>query len=335
MSDTEKHCLSVTLKTLSNKCTVVECFNLSDLNNFPKKVMKSSITHTHQPEYEFREWHYVTAEVCFELDNKAHSICFDTSCSVTLIDREFLNKVASNTEICHSESVNVNRIAGSEITYKYTLLDLWIPGIVKTHSGLKKRAVDWLNQKTQVINDLKAKLLMGTDILDLKQIDLLFTTDKMIIHSCSDLIVSINTATHAIQQVKRTVQIKRKMIIEFYTLIKVSICLWKLTDLLNRTLMFQSEYHSTTQQLAERDEAIYAHIIDSNIVFIQIWNDSDKLITFRHHAHLSYITECLEKDCYMMSSEAHSLISKILTKIHWSFWVWKTLMTVSLISDIA
>ena len=175
---------------------------------------------------------------------------------------------------------------------------------------------------------------MRTDILRLKQINLLFTTSKMIIYSCDDLIVLISTTACATQQVKRLVQTKRKMIIESHMLVKILIQLWEFTDLLNRILMFQSEYHNITQWLVKGDEAIYAYVVDSSIAFVQIWNDSDELILLEHHTHLSYITECLEENCYLMLSEAHSLTDKVFTKIHWSSWVWRALTAVSLVSDI-
>ena len=155
----KRHCLSVILTSSD------DTLGLSDLS---EKIIESSVTHTHQSEYEFRRWHYITAEVCFEWDSEAHSICFNTDCSVTLIDRDFLSKIASNTEIHCSESVNVNEIADSEITHKYALLELWISGIVKILSDFKKRAVDWLNYEVWIVNDLKTKLLVRTDILELK-----------------------------------------------------------------------------------------------------------------------------------------------------------------------
>ena len=314
--------------------TIMKGLNTLNPNCLPEKVIESTATHTHQPDYRFRGWHYTTAEVHFEWDSEAHSVCFNTGCSMTLIDREFLNKVALNTEVHCSGPVNINEITDSETTHKYTLLELWISDLIRTPSGLRKKTVDWLNQEAQVVNDLKTNLLVRTDVLELKQINLLFTTSKMVIHSCDNLIVPISTTACATQQVKRLVQTKRKMIIESHTLVKVLIWLWESTDLLNRILMFQLKYHNTTQQLAEGDEAIYAYVINSSIAFVQIWNDSDELILLGHHTHLSYITECLEEDCYLMLSEAHSLTGKALTKIHWRSWVWRALTAASLVSDI-
>ena len=127
---------------------------------------------------------------------------------------------------------------------------------------------------------------------------------------------------------------KRKIVIELHTLIKVPICLCSTTELSDCTLMFQPEYHSATQHLAEEDEAIYAYMINSNMAFIQVRNDSDEPITLDHHVHLEYILECLEEDCYLMEPEAHGLAGKVLTKIHQGFWVQKALTATSLLAGI-
>ena len=109
---------------------------------------------------------------------------------------------------------------------------------------------------------------------------------------------------------------KRKIVIELHTLIKVPICLCGTTELSDCTLMFQLKYHSATQHLVEGDRAIYAYVVNSNIAFIQVRNNSDESITLGHHVHLEYISECLEEDCYLVEPEAHRLAGKVLTKIH-------------------
>ena len=70
-------------------------------------------------------------------------------------------------------------------------------------------------------------------------------------------------------------QTKKKVIINPHTLAKVPIRLCGATHLPDRTLMFQPEYHNATQRLAEGDGAIYAHVVDSNMAFVQVRNDSD------------------------------------------------------------
>ena len=71
------------------------------------------------------------------------------------------------------------------------------------------------------------------------------------------------------------------------------------------------------------------------MVFVQIRNDSDESIILECYAHLRYVTECLEKNCYLIELNAHKLTDKVFTKIHWESWVCKTLTVMSLLSEIA
>ena len=172
------------------------------------------------------------------------------------------------------------------------------------------------------------------DILGPEKIDLRFTSEKMVMNSCKGLVVPITTTSRTGQPVKQNVQTVKKVLIEPHTLSKVPIWLWGTAELPDQTLMFQPEYHSATQRLAEGDGAIYAHVVDSQMTFVQIRNDSDKPIVLGRHAHLGYISECLKENCYLVSPEAHSLAGKAPSKIHQSLWVRTALTATSILCGI-
>ncbi|SLM39183.1 hypothetical protein LPUS_09668 [Lasallia pustulata] len=112
---------------------------------------------------------------------------------VTLIDREFLSHVATTACIQTSGLVTVNSIASSEMTYEYVRLDLWFKGLLNG-----KPATTYIQREARVVNNLKAKLLVGMDVLGPEKIDLLFTR----------------------QPVKQNVQTVKKVLIEPHTLAK-------------------------------------------------------------------------------------------------------------------
>ena len=205
----------------------------------------------------------------------------------------------------------MNGIAGSETTHEYVSLDLWLYSLLNDMG-----ATAYIKWEARIVSHLKVKLLIGINILDLEKIDLLFTSGIMIINSCKGLVVPISTTSQSNQQVQQNIQTKKKLVIDFHTLIKVLICLYETTELPDQTLMFQPKYHNATQQLAEGDRAIYAHVVDSNMAFVQVRNDSDEPIVLGQHAHLEYIAECLKENCYLILSEACSLAEKASTRIH-------------------
>ena len=81
--------------------------------------------------------------------------------------------------------------------------------------------------------------------------------------------------------------------------------------------------------------AIYAHVVDSNMAFVQVRNDSNVPIILGQYVHLGYIAECLEEDCYLVSPEAHGLAGKAPIKIYRGSWVQKALLATTLLSGIA
>ena len=52
------------------------------------------------------------------------------------------------------------------------------------------------------------------------------------------------------------------------------------------------------------------------------------------HAHLGYISECLQENCYLVSPEAQGLAEKAPSKIHCGSWVWTALMATSILCGI-
>ena len=152
---------------------------------------------------------------------------------VTLIDREFLSHVATTACIQTSGLVTVNSIASSEMTYEYVRLDLWFKGLLNG-----KPATTYIQREARVVNNLKAKLLVGMDVLGPEKIDLLFTSEKMVINSCKGLVVLITTTSRTGQPVKQNVQTVKKVLIEPHTLAKVPIQLWGTAELPDQTLMF-------------------------------------------------------------------------------------------------
>ncbi|SLM39753.1 hypothetical protein LPUS_10359 [Lasallia pustulata] len=144
------------------------------------------------------------------------------------------------------------------MTYEYVHLDLWFKGLLDS-----KPATAHIQREARIVNNLKAKLLVEIDILGPEKINLLFTSEKMVMNSCKGLVVPITTTSRTGQPVKQNIQTVKKVLIKLHTLLKVPIRLWGTAEPPDRTLMFQPEYHSATQQLAEGDGAIYAHVVDS------------------------------------------------------------------------
>ena len=62
------------------------------LTSHIQKVIESDATDDKIAGYGFRGWQYVTAMVRLRQDGPTESICIDTGCTMSIIDREFLQQ---------------------------------------------------------------------------------------------------------------------------------------------------------------------------------------------------------------------------------------------------
>ena len=154
-------------------------------NHASTKVIKSTAGRNPvvagTPRHLLRLYHYLRAVVKLSHDAIAELVCWDTGCSVTLIDRAFLKEQLPKHTILRKDSPLVVRGIGSShhSTTEYVNLDIYVPG---KHNG---RYVDALIQRPAfVVDNLRAKMLIGMDILASEDIDLTISTRTGRIGSC-------------------------------------------------------------------------------------------------------------------------------------------------------
>ena len=76
------------------------------------------------------------------------------------------------------------------------------------------------------------------------------------------------------------------------------------------TISIQTEFSLSTNQdfiFTSIYSEIYAHLIDANIQFVHLKNDSNQSIHINFKNCLEKITEIKEKHCYLVNKNSHSL----------------------------
>lgn len=68
-------------------------------NDTTDGIFKSNITEDRCKGYGFHSWQYVAAMACLQSDGTAEVVCLDTGCTMSIIDREFLQKQAPTAKI--------------------------------------------------------------------------------------------------------------------------------------------------------------------------------------------------------------------------------------------
>ena len=136
----------------------------------------------------FHNWHFCMMNVSFELKGIAALVCVNTDCTMSLIDQAFLKKMRPDIKVKHLTKVIPLREIGAakHLSDKWVVLDLYIQGYID-----KLPAITYLTKEVHLVNNLKAKMLMGTNILVTKGAVVDLSQQKMFLSTCKNIVVPI------------------------------------------------------------------------------------------------------------------------------------------------
>ena len=115
--------------------------------------------------------------------SQVHNMCLDTGCTMTLIDRDFLNKVAPEAIIKKlTFPVSIRNIGpGKHSLVNYTTINLYLPRN-NQHTAA-------ITRKVHVVDRPKAQMLIGMDILVRESITIDTGNKQATIGSCNDIVI--------------------------------------------------------------------------------------------------------------------------------------------------
>ena len=257
-------------------------------------------TSTDQPVegYAFRGFHYVTAMVQLFFLGLLFDLCFDTGCTMSLIDRKFLRENHPDAEIKKMPTPMTVKGIGSKRheASEYVRIKMYLPS--------KNGSVALLERELHVVDNLTAKALIGIDIMKPKGIIVDLQNDVMKIGSCQDLEVPIVVASKG-SRTNATIYSSKRMIIPPHSNVAVPIRgpSKQLLDLpQDRDFIFEPQ---TLDSLSA-----YAHIVDHTMSKVFVRNDSDRPITLPRKQKLGKVTDYDGADCYSVAPENHDLAAK-------------------------
>ena len=267
-----------------------------------EKLVRSNAMNVSAKGYGFRGWRYATVQARLSQDGQVNSMCLDTGCTASLIDRGFLKEHAPNMEIKKMASpMKVQGLGSSSHSAEdYVDLDIYFP----TNHG--KTVV--IHREIHIVDDLKANILIGTDILVLERIDVLLSQRKAIIGSCENVELDINVTTLP-NQTNRLLMSNSQTTIPAYgsTIVQIRPLHGLPTD---RDLLFEPDC-----RLADA----YTSIVDHQLSSIELRNSSDKAVVIPRHTHLGRIVEYEADGCFLANPDLLRAGSKPTNWIKSSF----------------
>ncbi len=148
----------------------------------------------------FRGWNYVTTSITFDPvalpspTDPDGSVCLDTGCEVTLVDRDWLTKKLLSQMISTMPvPLKVRGIGTSKHeSGQFALTMLHIPGT----DDKGREVYASLTCKLHLVDGLKANMLVGNDVLCTEGFAVNLYNSSALIHSC-DVRIDINTRQHS------------------------------------------------------------------------------------------------------------------------------------------
>ena len=273
----------------------------------------------------FRNYHYAMAMAKLAKKCVLENICLDTGCSVSLADRAWIKECLPDVEIRKMASPITVRGLGSSRhqTDEYVILSIYLPG--KTKDGQEVTAKT-APREIHLVDELKAKMLVGMDIMKPEGIDILSSRSVASISSCKVHVpIELKPKGRAVRQ---PVHARQSVVVPPHTQMLIPVHFTgPLPD--SRDFLFEPDDESLL--------SLYAHLVDSSMSAVLAKNDSDLAIQVPRNRRMGTVAEADFDSCYHVtpSEEMADLATRRPRKDHQSSWLKKVFNKVVATSAIA
>ncbi len=234
----------------------------------------------------FRGWTYAQIAVRLDPTGKDFHVCSDTGASVTLIDRAWLLSEIPNVEISKMAfPVSVRGLGTSRHqTDEYVLVPFYCPGV--DENGQK--ALACIRRELHIVDDLRAKMLIGNDIVGAERFVIDVANSKASIGSCN-IEVPIEARQRG-QFTRRNVHAKLATVVPPRSELIVSVSSKSLPD--DRDFLFEPT--------GAANLCLFAHIVDHEMTGVLARNESEHPVQIPKRFCLGSVTEMEYENCFQV-----------------------------------
>ena len=246
-----------------------------------KPLIISTTTHQAPAGTVFRGYHYLKAKVgLVQADNK-HTVCLDTGCQMTLIDKSLVQELRLTPKA--TNPIQVNGIGSKHRSTEFVTLDVFF----ENNENEARISIE-----AHIVDKLTAKLLIGVDVLDAEGFRIDFEQKKTRIASCMGMTFSLDAHTRAYHHPTRIAQAHSTTVIPGHS---------------RRTIRFSSRrLPSDRDYIFEGDHptlSFYTCWVDANTSYIQAVNDTPKPITITKREKIGNILETDDQHAFLARTE--------------------------------
>lgn len=266
-----------------------------------RKVIESSSKDSGStPGYAFRGFHYAITNLKPTPESEAMPSCADSGAGITLLDRTQCQKFFPSTKISKMASPIRVRGLGSAMhsTDEFVTVTTYADGELPDGTP----AVAKMTMEAHLVDNLKANMLIGNDVLVPQKIRLDPAGGKMVIGACQDLAARIEVVTKKDPGVRRAIRSKGTVTIPALSTVSVPVT-YRGTLPDDRDFLFEPQF----KQNLGREGGVFAHVVDSSLSFVQLRNASDRPARISRRSRLGSVVEFQEEGCYLATPEAAPL----------------------------
>ena len=266
-----------------------------------REIIQSPVSSTKPPGYAFRGWKYASFKlrlakeaILAPQELPESEACADTGCSVTLGDKKYVLRMVPGIEIRKMASPVPVRGLGNRIvmTDEYVILTLYIDGIAK--DGTPKTAC--LTTEVHLIDDLKANMLIGNDTMVPQGIAIDYDSQTIKFAKCENLAAPIDILTRSEPHAKRTIKAKNAVMVPPRSTIDVPV-IYNGSIPQDRDFLFEPG----CQQDLGVNGGVFAHLVDSSLSFVQVYNATDAPVKLQRKCRLGSMVEYSQDGAYLAS----------------------------------
>lgn len=233
--------------------------------------------------YGFRGWKYATAMVSLtssQTDYNPKSCCLDSGAGVTLVDQGFFKSQCKGTIPIKTMAtpITVRGIGSSQHqTDQYAIVPMMFEGTQD-----EEKVFACIYREVHLVKELKANLLIGTDILGPEEVILDLGLGKAYLGSCKVSIpILVKSRSNSPNGIQRPVHIQKTTIIPPRSIQAVPIHHIQHVPT-NREYLFEPD---------NVNFAIYAHLISTDTSSILVRNNENTTLTIPRNFKLGHLVE--------------------------------------------
>ena len=221
-------------------------------------------------------------------------VCLDTDIEASLVDREFVLAALSDLHIHQmTNSLKIRDIDASTHEFReYIDIPIYIS------SKNESNKMTCIKREMHIVENLKAKMLIETNILKSEDIILNVSNKLTKIDSCESMKIALKIH-------QRDSFVRRIIISSFVEIIsskertKIKIAMTKAL-LKDRNFIFESA--------ANVDVSLYVHLIDAYIIEILVQNDFAYPVNISRNTRLDFVRKIEYENCFHASSNSHLVL---------------------------